>query len=153
MRVPQMIVALAMIAVPATSVPAQLPADWKTRLFQAREAAWRDFFGNPDGLAAVLPDDFVGMSDRYPWRNRAATLEESRQTFAGGSRIATLEFPDNIVQQYGEVAIIYTTYAFSLRQGDKVGPVTKGQATELFRWDGKRWLHTGWHLADAGQRQ
>jgi ketosteroid isomerase-like protein len=130
---------------------AEPPATWQEELFAAREAAWRGFFGDPDALAAILTEDFVAI-DRgaFPFSTKAQVLEQSRQVTAAGVRLVSLAFPDNLVQRYGEVAIIYTTYSYTTRKaGGPADPEQMGRATELFRWDGRRWLHTGWHLGPA----
>lgn len=135
-------------ASPPSLVQVDLPATWQADLYAAREAAWRGFFGDPDALAAILTDDFVAI-DRsgHPWSSKAQVVEESRGVTAAGIRLASLEFPDNVIQQYGEVVILYSTFSYSLRRGDAPAePTVSGRATELFRWDGKNWLHTGWHL-------
>ncbi len=136
-----------LLAGAAGAAAAELPPTWKDDLFAAREAAWRGYFGDPDALEALLTDDFVGIGGSgNPWRTKAVAVAASRQLTAQGVRLATLSFPDNVVQQYGEVGIIYSTFSYSTTQDGKTDPVITGRVTELFRWDGKRWLHTGWHL-------
>lgn len=131
----------------AAATSAELPATWKADLFAARELAWRSYFGDPEALAAMLTDDFVAI-DRgsHPFSSKAAVVAESRQVTAKGVRLAEIRFPDNVVQLYGEVAILYTTFAYTLTHDGKTDDEVQGRGTELFRWDGKRWLHTGWHL-------
>jgi hypothetical protein len=150
MRVPlfaSSLLALALVAAPPIAgVFAEPGQDWRTAVLAAREAAWRDFFGDSDKLAAALTDDFIGMSSDGPWRNRTETVADSRETIAGGTRLAKVEFPRTDIQRYGDVVIIYTTYELQLSSKGQPGPVQKGQATEFFVWNGKRWLHNGWHL-------
>jgi ketosteroid isomerase-like protein len=141
---------LAAPAAPASRAVAQLPSTWRADLLAVRESAWRHFFGNPDGLAALLTDDFVAIDDGgNPWTDKPATLAQSREVTKAGTTIATIEFPDNVIQQYGTVAIIYSTYAYATTTAGAKSPIKRGRATELFRWDGRRWLHTGWHLSSS----
>ncbi len=131
----------------ATATAAELPASWKADLFAARESAWRGFFGNPDALEALLTDDFVGIdSSGKPWHSKAEAVAGSRTLTADGVRLQAIEFPQNMVQQYGEVAILYSTYTYTTTKGGQVNPTQNGRVTELFRWNGQRWLHTGWHV-------
>lgn len=124
-------------------------ARWRATLLTAREAVWRDYFANPDRLAAGLTPDFIAMNDGGPpWQSKEQVVEGSRASLSGGTALVHLAFPKTEIQRYGEVAIIYTTYELQLSRQGRAGPLEKGQATELFRWDGTRWLHTGWHLAD-----
>lgn len=130
-----------------TATAAELPATWKADLFAAREAAWRGFFGDPDDLEALLTDDFVGIDGSgKPWHSKAEAVADSRQLTADGVRLQEIEFPQNVVQQYGEVAILYSTYSYTTTKGGQVNPTQTGRVTELFRWNGERWLHTGWHV-------
>jgi hypothetical protein len=63
--------------------------------------------------------------------------------------VTRLEFPRTVVQAYGDVAILYTTYVY-----DVVSPSGKetfaGRGTEVFVRRGKRWVNAGWHL-DSGR--
>lgn len=122
---------------------------WRDALLAAREAVWRDFFGAPDALAAVLTEDFIAINSGGPWWNRTETIAASRETRAAGSVLTELVFPETRIQRYGDVAIIYTTYRFTVRRGNADPTTAAGRATEMFRLDGGRWLHTGWHLDEA----
>jgi hypothetical protein len=126
--------------------------DWRATVLAVREAAWRDFFGNPDKLAAVLTDDFIGLGSDGPWRNRAETVDDSRGTVAAGTRLVRVTFPRTDFQRYGDVVIIYTTYELQLANGTEALPLQKGQATEFFVWTGTRWMHNGWHLQELKDR-
>jgi ketosteroid isomerase-like protein len=126
-------------------------ADWKASLLAAREAVWRDYFGNPDKLAATLTDDFIAIDNGGgQWSNKAETVASSRASIANGVKLESLRFPETRIQRYGDVAIIYTTYEMILAANGKQGPMISGRATEIFRWDGSRWFHPGWHL-DSGK--
>jgi hypothetical protein len=140
-----------MIALATTSAPglgqrAATDTDWKTSLLAAREAAWRNYFGDADKLAAMLPDDFIAMSLGGTWGNKTETIASSRADIAAGVKIASLKFPENRIQRYGDVAIIYTTFELVLSKNGKTDPPIVGRGTEIFRWDGAQWLHPGWHL-------
>lgn len=134
--------------VPSSAAAAHDPL-WQDALLTAREAVWRDFFGAPDALAAVLTEDFIAINSGGPWRNRAETIADSREARAAGSVLTELVFPETRVQRYGDVAIIYTTYRFTVKRGTAEPATSAGRATEMFRLDGGRWLHTGWHLDEA----
>lgn len=153
MKIRALILLSLLLSSGSAATAAELPATWQEDLFAAREAAWRGFFGDPDALSAILTEDFVAI-DRgaFPFSTKAQVLEQSRQVTAAGVRLASLAFPDNVVQRYGEVAIIYTTYSYATQKaGGPADKETRGRATELFRWDGRHWLHTGWHLGPAAE--
>jgi hypothetical protein len=120
---------------------------WEASLLAAREGVWRHFFTNADSLAADLTNDFIGMGDesRAP-SNKRQTVNASRETIASGVRLASLAFPRNTIQRYGEVAIIYGEYRYQTSRNGRPGPMRSGRCTEVFRWNGQRWVHTAWHL-------
>ncbi len=126
-------------------------ADWKSSLLAAREAAWRNYYSDPDKLAAMLPEDFIAIDNGGgQFSNKAETVASSRADVAAGQKIESLKFPDTKIQRYGDVAIIYTTYELVIAGKDGKKVTASGRATEIFRWDGTRWLHPGWHL-DSGK--
>lgn len=145
-----------MITLALTTLPVhgQRPAadsDWKATLLAAREAAWRNYYGDADKLAAMLPDDFIAIDNGGgTFSNKIETVASSRADIAAGQKIASLKFPETKIQRYGEVAIIYTTYELVIAGKDAKTVTASGRATEIFRWDGTRWLHPGWHL-DSGR--
>jgi ketosteroid isomerase-like protein len=125
--------------------------EWKTSLLATREAAWRNYYGDADKLAAMLPDDFIAIDNGGgAFANKSQTVASSRADIAAGRTIASLKFPDTRIQRYGDVAIIYTTYELVLAGKDGQKVTASGRATEIFRWNGSRWLHPGWHL-DSGR--
>ena len=116
-------------------------------LLAAREAVWRHFFANADSLAADLTDDFIAMGDESPEpTNKQQTVNASRETIAAGVTLASLAFPRNAIQRYGDVAIIYGQYRYQTARNGEKGPMRAGRCTEVFRWNGRRWVHTAWHL-------
>jgi ketosteroid isomerase-like protein len=116
-------------------------------LLAAREAVWRHFFANADSLAADLTDDFIAMGDESPEpSNKRQTVNASRGTIAAGVSLASLAFPRNTIQRYGDVAIIYGQYRYQTVRNGVQGPMRSGRCTEVFRWNGRRWVHTAWHL-------
>ena len=122
----------------------RMPSD--TSLFAAREAVWRDFFAASPALAEELPADFVAMQARdSAWADRARTLAQARASAAAGTRLVSLRFPRNLVQRYGNVAIIHSRYEMTLERpaGTRT---TAGQITEVFVWTGQRWIHPAWHM-------
>lgn len=123
------------------------PADWRASLLVAREAIWRDYFSDPDKLARGLTPDFLALNEGGPpWQSREAVVAAARRAVAAGASLKHLMFPKTEIQRYGDVAIIYTTYEMQLSARGQDGPIEKGQATEVFWWNGGFWLHTGWQL-------
>lgn len=120
------------------------PSD--SSLFVAREAVWRDYFANGPDLATALPDNFVAINTGDSlWEDRAATLAGARASAARGTRLTELRFPRNVVQRYGDVAIIHSRYEAVLETGAERFTM-RGHITEVFVWDGKRWIHPSWHM-------
>jgi hypothetical protein len=115
-------------------------------LLAAREAVWRDYFANRPDLASALPDDFVAIEQGDSvWADRGRTLANARASAERGTKLVSLEFPRNRIERYGPVAVIHSRYRAVL-EGREGRQTMAGQATEVFRWTGTRWVHPSWHL-------
>jgi ketosteroid isomerase-like protein len=131
--------------------PSTLSPEVEKALLAEREAVWRAFFeGDAKRLSAVLPGELVAVNaGETEWLGRPEILAASQEFRSSGARVTRLEFPRTVVQAYGDVAILYTTYVY-----DVVSPSGKetfaGRGTEVFVRRGKRWVNAGWHL-DSGR--
>jgi hypothetical protein len=115
-------------------------------LLAAREAVWRDWFAGAPRLAETLTSDFIGIqAGDSTWSDQAATIAASRASAASGVKLVSLEFPKNKIERYGPVAVIHSRYRAVL-EGPQGQNVLAGQITEVFRWDGRRWVHPSWHM-------
>ena len=115
-------------------------------LLAARDAVWRDYFANAPTLASSLTENFVAIEAGKPtWDNRDQTLALSKASAANGTKLVSLTFPRNQIERYGPIAIVHSRYEARL-DGPRGPNTMKGQITEVFRWDGRRWLHTSWHM-------
>lgn len=127
--------------------PAPTAADQRA-ILTMRESVWRAWFSNDKtAFATLVPQELVALSwSGGPWDDRDATMQRM-QTFAnGGQRIATLDFPRNVFQQYGDAVILYTQFRIVLVDTKGVKSETKGRGTEVFVKRAGKWIHTGWHL-------
>ena len=141
-----LVAALALLSASTHSVFAQRADSSEASLLKAREAVWRDYFANGPGLSATLPNDFVGIeAGRLEWADRERTLAAAKMSAEAGVKLVTLDFPKNRIERYGPVAIIHSRYRAVL-EGPKGTNTMSGQITEVFRWDGRRWLHPSWHM-------
>ena len=84
-----------------------------------------------------------------PTQDKATVLASSRASATGGAKLVSLRFPRNKIERYGPVALIYSRYEMEL-EGPNGRTTRRGNVTEVFRWDGKRWLHPSWHLDNDG---
>lgn len=135
----------------ARQQPRTLTPGERTALLADREAVWRAYFAGDAGhLQAVLPDDTLAINaGEEAWPDRAAILASSRQFAASGAKLVRLEFPKTEIRAYGDVAILYTTYAFAVDSGGERREFS-GRGTEIFVWRSGRWVNPGWHL-DSGR--
>jgi len=142
-----MILALLLALAPVAPAAAQQTADTtEASLLRARETVWRDYFANTPDLAVKLPAEFISIhSGDSTWRDRAATLESARASAASGRKLVSLHFPRNKIERYGLVAVIHSRYEAVL-EGPEGRTTMRGNITEVFRWDGRRWLHPSWHM-------
>lgn len=151
MRAIQTLAAMLLLtALPFSRGAAQATDTSEVSLLKAREAVWRDYFANAPTLATALPANFIALgAGDSTWRDKAAILAASRASAAEGVKLVSLRFPRNKVERYGPVAVIYSRYETVL-EGPKGRTTRRGNVTEVFRWDGKRWLHPSWHLDNEG---
>lgn len=139
-----LVVLAAGCAVPVAAQDRPVPPD--SSLLAAREAVWRDWFAAAPGLAEALPADFVALNPGDSlWADRAATLASAAASAADGVRLLELRFPREVVQRHGEVAVVHSRYEAVLQRGDARWTM-RGRITEVFTWDGRRWLHPSWHM-------
>ena len=120
----------------------------RTEVLALREKAWRTWFSNDTtGFKSTVPAELVALGwDGGAWEDRKATMASMGGFAQGGSRIETLEFPENVMQQYGDVIILYTKDRLVLKGTDGKMPEYTGRGTEFFVRKGGKWTHTGWHL-------
>lgn len=133
------------------STPGQLsPAEQKA-LMATREATWRAIFSNDrNTLERVIPQEAIGIVPSIDeWANKSAVLGYADRLAKGGGKLARLEFPRTEVQLYGDVAILYSTYAYELNMQGK-SQTQSGRATEIFVRRKGTWVNVGWHM-DSGK--
>jgi hypothetical protein len=141
---------LLLTAVPLSRGAAQAADTSEASLLKAREAVWRDFYANAPTLATALPANFIAMgAGDSTWQDKAAALAASRAAAAAGMKLISVRFPRNKIERYGPVAVIYSRYE-TVVEGPNGRITRRGNVTEIFRWDGKRWLHPSWHLDSDG---
>ncbi|HEY7509142.1 MAG TPA: nuclear transport factor 2 family protein [Vicinamibacteria bacterium] len=134
----------------AAQRPRTLSASERQELLAAREGVWRAYFAGDVGrLEAVLPEEALAINaGEQPWPGRDAVLAAAR-AFAREGKLLRLEFPRTEIRAYGDVAVLFTTYAYEVETGGQ-RQTQAGRGTEVFvRRDG-RWVNPGWHL-DSGQ--
>lgn len=144
------VLVLALVAAPLAAQQHGPAPDAATtaEVLRLREAAWRTWFANDrPGFQRVVPAELVALGwDGGPWQDRAATMAAMADFAKGGARLTTLEFPRNVLQQYGDVVIVYSTFRVVVTDTAGKPSETRGRGTEIFVRRGGRWIHTGWHL-------
>jgi ketosteroid isomerase-like protein len=116
-------------------------------VLKIREAAWRAWFaGDEKALAAMLPEEFLGIGwDGQEIDGRAQAIASSRGFKEAGGKLISLSFPETRAQRFGDTVVFYGSYDVTFSIGRKETNV-RGRLTEVFvKRDGK-WLHPGWHL-------
>lgn len=124
-----------------------LNSDEEKKLLAAREQVWRAWFANDSAvLQKVIPKEVIAInSGEETWSDLATVLSGSRDSAASGTKLVRLEFPRTEIQVYGDVAILYSRYAYEVETKGKRQPGS-GRATEVFVHRNGVWVNTGWHL-------
>lgn len=125
----------------------QLPSD----VVSAREAVWRAWFtNNQPVLEQMLPADFVGIGwGEGPTATRESALADSAAFVKAGGVLRRLEFSNDRMQSFGDVAVVYATYLIEFELEGKSTQQT-GRATEVFVKRNGAWTNPAWHL-DSGR--
>lgn len=120
-------------------------------LLRARETVWRAWFaGDINTLKELVPRETIVMSGgEEQWKHQADVLRTSAEFHARGGKLIQLEFPRTEIQHFGNVAVVWSTYALEIEADGKRSP-DFGRVTEIFVWRDGHWMNPGWHT-DAGK--
>ena len=123
----------------------------KDDLLRTREAVWRSWFaGDQARLRELVPEDVLAINNgEEAWQHLDAILSGARDFVARGRRLVRLDFPRTEIQVYGDVAVLYSLYAFET-DGEGGRQTATGRATEIFVRRGNAWVNPGWHM-DSGR--
>lgn len=119
----------------------------RERILADREAVWRAWFeGDQEELERLIPPETIAIgADREAWSKRDDVLAAARAFAEAGGKLKELEFPRTEIQNFGDVAVVYTTYRFTVEIEGEVD-TTSGRGTEIFVLRDGRWVNPGWHL-------
>ncbi len=115
-------------------------------LLRVREVVWRSWFANDAKTLRELvpPETIVISAGEKKWKHQAAVLQSAAEFHAQGGTLIRLEFPRTEVQQFGEVAILYSEYRLETEMHGKRS-LSSGRATEIFVRRNGQWTNPGWH--------
>ena len=139
-----LIIAVVILAGCTTSIAAN--PDEGSALLRVREAVWRSWFANDAKTLRELvpPETIVISAGEKQWKHQAAVLQSAAEFHAQGGKLTRLEFPRTEIQQFGEVAILYSEYKLETEMHGKHS-VSSGRATEIFVRHNGHWTNPGWH--------
>jgi ketosteroid isomerase-like protein len=86
-------------------------------LLRARETVWRAWFaGDTKTLEKLVPPETIVMSGgEKEWKGQSDVLRSSAAFHSQGGELVRLEFPRTEVQHFGDVAIVWSSYASKRR--------------------------------------
>jgi hypothetical protein len=120
-------------------------ADAGSNLLSVREAVWRSWFDDAKTLRELVPPETIVISaGEREWKHQAAVLQSAAEFHAQGGKLIRLEFPHTEIQQFGEVAILYSEYRVETEMNGKRS-ISAGRATEIFVRHNGKWTNPGWH--------
>jgi hypothetical protein len=144
-RIVRRAIALSSLVLILSAARAQTP-DQKTEILKTREAVWRAWFANDTAaLKELVPaETIVFSSDEAKWKYQADILRTAAEFQAGGGKLTRLEFPRTEVQQFGDVAVVWSNFVVETETNGKKS-VDAGRASEIFVRRNGRWVNPGWH--------
>jgi hypothetical protein len=115
-------------------------------LLRVRETVWRSWFANDAKTLRELvpPETIVISAGEKQWKHQAAVLQSAAEFHAQGGKLILLEFPRTEIQQFGEVAVLYSEYKLETEMHGKRS-LSSGRATEIFVRHNGQWTNPGWH--------
>jgi Domain of unknown function (DUF4440) len=115
-------------------------------LLRVRETVWRSWFANDATTLRKLvpPETIVISAGERQWKHQAGVLQSAAEFRAQGGKLIRLEFPRTEIQQFGEVAILYSEYRVETEMHGKRS-ISSGRATEIFVLHDGQWTNPGWH--------
>lgn len=123
----------------------------REEILAAREKVWRAWFANDrSALEWMIPQETIAIGAGIEaWRGRPEILAGAAGFVEQGGRLLELEFPKTEIQLYGDIAILYTLYAFTYQDSEGEPTRLSGRGTEIFVRRDEGWVNPGWHL-DSG---
>src|ERR1700677_1506130 len=120
--------------------------DESSTLLKVRETVWRSWFANDAKTLRELvpPESIVISAGEKQWKHQAAVLQSAAEFHAQGGKLIRLGFPCTEVQQFGEVAILYSEYRLETEVHGKRS-LSFGRATEGFVRHHGQWTNRRWH--------
>lgn len=123
----------------------------RSELLEAHRSVWEAWYeGDTLRLRSLLPDDLIAINNGGgEWAGRDEMIRASAEFRSKGGQLVSLTFPRQEVQEFGNVAVLYSDYEAVSRVG---ADTTRdaGRATEVFVRRGGEWINPGWHL-DSGK--
>jgi len=115
-------------------------------LLRTREKVWRAWFaGDIRTLKELVPPESIVMSGgEKEWKRQSDVLKSSDEFHCKGGKLLRLEFPRTEVQQFGNVAIVWSSYTLETELDGKIS-LAASRLTEIFVWKHGRWKNPGWH--------
>ncbi len=132
-------------------LPSPVSGVLRAESLAAREQVWRAWFaGDRAALERALPAEALALDPGVAeWRDRPAILAAAAEFAGRGPRLGELRLPRTEIQLYGDVAVLYTSYALTLDEGAGEPVELTGRGTEIFVRRGDGWVNAGWHLDAA----
>jgi hypothetical protein len=134
------------------ATPGRLSDAGRKNLLEARESVWRSWFGNDqEKLKKLVPAETIAASAGSGFEKQATILSSAIDSAKSGTKLVSLEFPSTEIQNYGPVAVLYSTYKYVTETGGKQS-ASSGTVMELFVYRDGQWVNPGWHM-DATAKQ
>jgi len=145
---------LALVCLPSPSY-AQIhtkPSESERKeLLIVRRLVWDSYFNNDQGqLKRLIGEDFLTINPgEEHWQDKAEFIAGAQGFAEHQGKLVSLTFPKTEIQEFGDVAIIYSIVQITMESGGKRESLNC-RSTEVFQKREGQWVNTGAHV-DSGR--
>jgi ketosteroid isomerase-like protein len=147
------VVTLILITMSLRSVQAQTTptAAERKELLEVRRLVWDSYFNNDQGqLKRLIGKDFLTINPgEEHWQDKAEFLAGAHAFAEHQGRLVSLAFPKTEIQEFGDVAVLYSIVQITMESGGKRESLNC-RSTEVFQKRDGQWVNTGAHV-DSGR--
>lgn len=123
----------------------------RKELLSVRRLVWDSYFNNDQNkLKKLIGEDFLTINPgEEHWQDKEEFLVGAQGFADHHGRLVSLNFPKTEIQEFGDVAVLYSLVRITMESGGKRESLSCRSTEVFYKRDGQ-WVNTGAHV-DSGQ--